>query len=141
VGYFGPEQFGNTSDNRSGIDVLVWRKLGKTSVWLQGDLGAEDPNAGWAALGAWVTRDLSSTMTLALRADYLNDRDGARTSGALGFPPNAGHDLTSLTATLNIRSWPSALIRPEVRYDHSSLLAFDGADHQFTVALSVAYLF
>jgi len=141
VGFIGPELAGNTSLKRSGIEVLVSRKLGKTSLSVQGDLGNEDPTFSWSALGIWVTQDLSRDIGLSLRGDYLNDQDGARTSGANGFAPNAGNELSSLTATLNIRSWPSALIRPEVRYDHSNLLAFDGNRSQISVALSVAYLF
>jgi hypothetical protein len=141
LAFVGPEQAGNASNNRSGGEVLVWRKFGKTSLWLQGDLGTEDPGANWTALGVWLARDLNATTNLALRADYLNDQDGARTSGVLGFPTNTGQELTTVTATLNIRAWPDALVRPEVRYDHSNLVAFDGERAQVTFALSVAYLF
>jgi hypothetical protein len=141
LGFFGPEQPGNASNNRSGGEVLVWKKLGKTALWLQGDIGTEDPGANWSAIGVWLARDVSGTVNVALRGDYLNDQDGARTSGVLGFPANAGQELISLTGTLNIRSWPDALIRPEVRYDHSNLAAFNGEQSQVTFALSIAYLF
>jgi hypothetical protein len=150
VGFLGPEQAGNGSANRSGLEELVWRKLGKGSLWVQGDLGTEEANAAladpsqdaqWWAVGAWLTLDLSATVGLAVRGDFLNDENGARTSGAFGFPTNTGHELSSLTATLNVRRWPEALVRPEVRYDHSSLPAYAGEVSQVTVALSVAYLF
>ena len=150
LGFFGPEQGGNNSASRSGAEVLVWRKLGKTAVWLQGDVGSEQANgalpdptqaAQWWAVGAWLAYDVTSTLGLAFRGDYVNDENGARTSAFVGFPTNTGHDLWSATATLNIRSWPGALVRPELRYDHSSLASFDGEQSQITLALSVAYTF
>jgi hypothetical protein len=150
LGYFGPEQAADGSAARAGAEVLAGRKLGKAALWVQGDFGTEEQNgaladptqdASWWAVGAWLTYDLSPTVGLALRGDYLNDENGARTSGALGFPANTGHDLSSVTATLNLRAWPGALVRPELRYDHSSLVSFDGEQSQLSVALSVAYLF
>jgi hypothetical protein len=142
LGFWGPEQAGSATNSRAGAEVLVWRKLGSTSVWLQADVGSEEGiDANWFAAGVWVAHDLAATLNVALRADYLNDADGARTSGALGFPTNTGHDLVSATVTLNVRAWPNALVRPEVRYDHSSLASFDGEQAQLSFALSVAYLF
>ena len=132
------------------MDGLLWRKLSKTAVWVQGDYGREQANAAlpdptqdakWWALGAWLTYDPSSTVGLALRGDYVDDQNGARTSGFLGFVANTGQQFGSATATLNIRSWPNALLRPEVRYDRSTLGAFNGKKDQVTVALAVAYLY
>ncbi len=150
VGFWGPEEAGNNTANRYGVNTVVWRKLGKAAAWLQGDYGREQANAAlpvptkdaqWWAAGAWVTYDFSSSLGLALRGDYVNDEDGARTSGLYGFLPNAGQKFGSGTATLNIRAWPSAVVRPEVRYDRSTLAAFDGKKDQVTVALAVAYLY
>jgi len=154
VGYWGPEEAGNDTANRYGVNGVIWRKLGaKVNVWLQGDYGREQANASlpvatqdaqWWAAGAWVTYDFSSTLGLAVRGDYMNDENGARTNGVLGFPAfpaNAGQKLGSGTATLNIRAWPSAVVRPEVRYDRSTLAAFDGKKDQVTLALGVAYLY
>lgn len=147
VGFLGPEQARDASASRSGVEVLAWRKFGKAALWVQGDVGTEEANgalsqdAQWWAVGAWLTYDLSATVALAIRGDVLNDENGARTSGVFGFPVNTGHDLSSLTGTLNVRTWPGALVRPEVRYDHSSLPAFAGEESQITFALSVAYLF
>ncbi|HYT05698.1 MAG TPA: outer membrane beta-barrel protein [Gemmatimonadales bacterium] len=155
VGYWGPEEAGDNSANRYGVNAVVWRKFGKTNVWLQGDYGKEQANAAlpdptrdakWWALGGWVTYDVSSSLGLALRGDYLNDENGARTSlSPLGspsaFPFNTGQKLGSGTATLNIRAWPNAVVRPEVRYDRSTLAVFDGKKDQVTLALGVAYLY
>src|SRR5881296_466574 len=151
VGYWGPEEAGNDAANRYGVNGVIWRKLGaKLNVWLQGHYGKEQANAAlpvatqdaqWWAAGAWVTYDFSSSLGLAVRGDYVNDENGARTSGVLGFPPNAGQKFGSGTATLNIRAWPSAVVRPEVRYDRSTLAAFAGKKDQVTLALGVAYLY
>jgi putative OmpL-like beta-barrel porin-2 len=150
VGYWGPEEPGNNTANRYGVDALLWRKLGKAAVWVQGDYGQEQANAvlpdptqdaTWWALGGWVTYDFNASVGLAVRGDYVNDENGARTSGAFGFIPNTGQKFGSATATLNIRSWPNAVVRPEVRYDRSSLATFQGKKDQVSVALAVAYLY
>ena len=151
VGYWGPEEAGNNTANRYGVNGVLWRKVGsKVNVWLQGDYGQEQANAAlpvptqdaqWWAAGAWVTYDFTSSVSLALRGDYVNDQNGARSSGVLGFLPNTGQKFGSGTATLNIKTWPSAVVRPELRYDWSTLAAFDGKKDQITVALAVAYLY
>src|SRR5947208_1539886 len=150
VGYWGPEEPDNNTANRYGVNAVVWRKVGKTNVWVQGDYGTEQANAAlpdptqdakWWALGGWITYDFSSTVGLALRGDYVNDENGARTNGAFGFLPNTGQKFGSGTATLNIRAWPSAVVRPEVRYDRSTLRTFAGEKDQVTFALAVAYLY
>ncbi len=151
VGYFGPEQTVDSTADRYGINVVLNRKLGtRTSIWLQGDYGKEqasaalpDPttDAKWWAVGGWLTYDFSPKLGVAVRGDYFDDRDGARTSGILGFPVNAGMKVGSGTLTLNVRAWPQILLRPEVRYDRSDLTAFDGEKGQATVSLSTAYLY
>ena len=150
VGFWGPEEAGINGANRYGIEGLLWRKLGKAAVWVQGDYGKEQANAAlpdptqdaqWWALGGWVTYDFSSSLGLALRGDYVNDQDGARTNGVFGFPANTGQKFGSGTATLNIRAWPDAVVRPELRYDRSTLAAFAGKKDQVTFALAVAYLY
>jgi hypothetical protein len=150
VGFWGPEEPNDNTANRYGVDGLFWRKLGSAQVWIQADYGQEQANAAlpdptqdakWWALGGWVTYDFSSTLGLALRGDYVNDQNGARTSGVLGFAPNTGQKFGSGTATWNIRTWPNAVVRPEVRYDRSTLATFNGKKDQITVALGVAYLY
>jgi hypothetical protein len=150
TGFWGPEEPNDNAHNRYGVDALVWRKLGNTQVWVQGDYGKEQANAAlpvptqdatWWALGGWLTYDFSATLGLALRGDYTNDQNGARTSGVLGFPVNTGQKLGSATATLNVKAWPNAMVRPEVRYDSSTLPAFAGKKSQVTMAVGVAYVY
>jgi hypothetical protein len=151
VGFFGPEQTDDATADRYGAELLAGTRLGdKTTVWVQGDYGREQANAAlpdptsdaqWWAAGLWLIRDLMPKVALALRGDYVDDRDGARTSGVLGFPANTGQQFGSATATLNVRSWEGLLLRPEVRYDSSNLTAFDGEQDQMSFALSAAYIF
>jgi hypothetical protein len=140
VGFWGPEQPNNVVANRYGVEGLLWRKVGKAAVWVQADYGREQ-NVAWSALGGWVTYDVSGTVGVALRGDYVNDKNGTRTSGVLGFPANTGQRFGSATATLNVRAWPNAIVRPEIRYDRSTLAAFNGREAQVTVAAAVTYLY
>ena len=150
IGFYGPEEAADDTSMRYGGEALIWKKFGKAAIWLQGDYGIEQANpvladptqdAKWAAFGAWLTYDVSGSAGIALRGDYVNDQNGARTNGFLGFPTNTGHKFWSATGTLNIRAWPDALVRPEVRYDHSDLAAFNGKNTQFTVAMGISYNF
>lgn len=102
--------------------------------------------AKWWGASVWAAVDASPILNVALRGDYVDDQDGVRTSGVLGFPANTGQRFGSGTLTLNIKRWASTLIRPELRYDRSNLLVFPGSDgtlhkDQFTVALGLSYLF
>src|SRR5437773_7037276 len=102
VGFWGPEEANDNTANRYGIEGLLWRKLGKAAVWIQGDYGQEQANAAlpeptqdakWWALGGWLTYDISSVLGLALRGDYVNDENGARSTVngvGVGFPANLG---------------------------------------------------
>jgi hypothetical protein len=153
VGYVGPEESvaaDPTQANRYGIDLLGNHKFGsKTNVWIQWDYGQEKANpalpdptqdAKWWAIGGWVTYDFTPKVGVALRADYVNDEQGARTSN-FHFPANLGNQFGSGTVTLNLRAWPNLLVRPELRYDHSSLTAYDGNKEQVTFAASATYQF
>jgi len=156
AGYVGNEKAAvagvTPSGSRYGLDLLVTRKVGKATINVQGDYGEEQDlpalgqTAKWWAAGLWVAADVSPFLNLALRGDYVDDQDGVRTSGVLGFPANTGQKFGSATVTLTIKRWDSVLIRPEVRYDRSNLLVFpapDGTLHkdQVTVALGASYIF
>ncbi|MEK7707981.1 MAG: porin [Verrucomicrobiota bacterium] len=167
VGYAGPEQTGNESAWRKGINLVASRKLTpKLTAWVQGDYGEEDASAqlaaatgnaalatksaSWWAGGLWLTYDFTEKVGVALRGDYLKDKDGARTSGApltAPFPANNGQDLSSFTATLNLKPYKNLQVRPELRWDHSSGGLFGshnndvGRNSQVTASVGVAYLF
>ncbi|MDB4909615.1 MAG: hypothetical protein JWO39_438 [Gemmatimonadetes bacterium] len=150
LGYIGPEEADNNSALRKGAEVLLSRKFGKSTAWLQGDYGTEDANAAlpdptkdasWWAIGGWYAVDLHPALSLGLRGDYLDDKEGARTAGAFALESPAEQQLWTGTVTLGVKSWANLLLRPEIRYDHSNLEVFDGNKDQMTVALSTTFIF
>ncbi len=142
IGYVGPERSGNDRDLRKGGEVLATTPLGPTTATVQIDAGSEDGiEASWWGAGVWWSIPVGRTGTLALRSDVMDDADGARTSGVLGYPTLDGQRLESFTATLNCRPASNLIVRPELRYDHSSRPVFDGAREQVTMALGMALMF
>jgi hypothetical protein len=149
-GFLGPEQPKNNAALRTGAEVLLSRKSGRVTTFLQGDVGREQRNsalpdssrdATWWAASSWFVIDATPTMGVALRADYLNDANAARTGSAFALSGAPQHRLASATATLNVKSFPGMLIRPEVRYDWSNQRVFATHQQQVTFGLSAAYLF
>jgi Putative beta-barrel porin-2, OmpL-like. bbp2 len=157
LGYVGNEKpavAGTTpSGERYGGELLLTQKAGPhATVVVQGDYGEEQDALGpgrkatWWGASLWATYDVSPALTVALRGDYVDDQNGFRTSGVLGYPASERNKFGGGTLTLNIKRWPSALIRPELRYDRSNLAAFEDSDgglhkEQFTFALGASYLF
>ena len=73
--------------------------------------------------GLWTDYDFTKQVGLALRTEFLSDKDGVDASGgALGFlnPPGTGQDIFSVALTLNYKPVASIKIQPEVRFDHTS---------------------
>ncbi|MDQ6630867.1 MAG: porin [Verrucomicrobiota bacterium] len=158
IAYGGPEQDNNSSAWRKGIEFVGSRKItSKLTAWVQGDYGREDKNpvlpvptkdAEWWAGGAWLSYDFCDKVGLALRGDYLNDKEGARTSGSPFTSPiaaNTGMELSSFTLTLNWKPYKGLQVRPEMRWDTDwgSVAggAFNARRNQFTAGLGIAYLF
>jgi hypothetical protein len=152
LGYFGPEQADATT-NRYGGEVLLTQKLsgGRAALSVQGDYGEEEDlvapgeNAKWWGVGLWGTYDLTPKVGLALRGDYIDDENGPRTSAVFGYPVHAGHKFGSATLTLNVKAFPGALIRPEIRYDRSNQAFYGEADDpakdQLSFGLGASYIF
>ncbi len=145
TGSLGPEQVLNNSSSRRALNVVGSRRIGSAAnAIFQLDYGHEDvagSKATWSAAGTWLTYDLASSASLALRADYVNDRNGARTSGVLGFPANTGMSVRSFTSTLNLKHWAHTLVRPELRFDSATLPVFDGSKSQVSYGVALSYVF
>jgi hypothetical protein len=152
-GYYGPEQAGNTDNKRHGGEFVgTFKPASAATIYAQFDVGGEQGiaagggDARWWGAGLWGVFDLEPKLTLALRGDYMDDRDGVRTSGVLGFPAApGGRKIGSGTVTLNVKSWPHALVRPELRVEHSTLDDFgnpgDLSATQVTIGLALSYVF
>jgi hypothetical protein len=86
---------------------------------------------------------------LALRADFVDDRDGVlgpppsfNPLAAISGPGAADGYLGSVTLTLNYKPVPSLKIQPEVRYDYTSYPGgLDGKKSQMIVGCGISYLF
>jgi hypothetical protein len=148
--YTGAEEPDNNSAMRTGFEVLASQKVGKVTLYAQGDIGQEDRNtalpdktraAKWKAAGAWLVIDATPTVGVALRADYFDDTNAFRTGAAFGLEGGEKHTLSSATATLNIKSFPNVMIRPELRFDTSNQAVFNSKKSQFTIGLGATYIF
>ena len=138
LAYTGSELPDSVRGQRTGAEILANAQLGSLTTTLQLDAGRDGAlDASWRAAGIWLQFPLDPGLSLALRGDVLDDTDGFRTSGALGFPPIAGQTLLGFAHA----DHSYALIRPELRYDHSSRKVFDGHWEQWTVAIGAALLF
>ncbi len=106
LGYAGPERAGNDGDLRTGGEILATTLLGPTTVTAQFDAGSEDGiEAKFWGAGLWWTIPVGGAGTLASRGDVLDDADGARTSGVLGYPA-----LDGSGSRVSLR--PSTITRP-----------------------------
>ncbi len=146
----GPEQDDDTAHWRRGVN-FVWEHkcTSKLTSAIQLDYGCEDearvrsasvdadgnPDdiagaAQWWGAGWWLTYDFSPKFSVTMRGEYVNDRDGARTSAAPSLAPlevNTGQELYNLTLTVNYRPLAGLRLSPEIRWDHATLAtAFNG---------------
>jgi hypothetical protein len=177
LGYGGPEQtavdLGGTPPNssgnwRDGAEAIVTQKItDKFSADLQLDYGHEENftfadgttvnNPEWYAAGVWLIYDFTDKIELAVRQDYMKDREDSRVGSSAAFPspvggPSIGEgtnpELYSTTVTLNLKPVDNFQFRPEIRWDHSDKHLYNndgglapGARDQFTIGVGVAYLF
>jgi hypothetical protein len=147
LGFGGHEDFAGAQWIRGG-SLLASRQLMEkynltiaTEIdYFNADLGATDTD--WWSVGGWLWADFTPVFGAAVRTEFLSDRDGFATSGALGFPVNTGQDIFSVAFTLNYRPLPNVKIQPEVRFDHTSLNnGFGTQDDRVVLGAGVSYLF
>lgn len=100
------------------------------------------------SVGGWAWYDFTDKIGVALRADYIDNRDGvlgpAVRPGAGISPtmPAADGHLGSVTLTLNYKPVPSIKIQPEIRYDYTSYEGgLDGKKNRFIIGCGATYMF
>ncbi len=96
--------------------------------------------------GLWTAYDFTPKVGLALRTEFLSDKDGVDMSGgALGFrnPSGTGQDITSGALTLNYKPVPRIKIQPEIRFDHTSWSGgfVPGKQNRVIFGAGASYLF
>jgi hypothetical protein len=141
----GPERANVNSDPRTTFDVVAQWKLTDLTVFtveaIHGsEKGAVTPGetASWSGVAGYARLGLSDTFAFCLRAEYLNDADGARTGTA--------QKLTEVTLTPEWKATPHLVFRADLRVDWSNTDVFvknDGAfkGNQSTVFLNALYVF
>jgi hypothetical protein len=136
----GPEQPGNTRDNRSLLDIVATIKpIKPLSIILNYDDAQEDHlsatggTAKWSGLAGIVKYDINDTYSIAVRGEYFDDKDGVRTGTT--------QKLKEVTVTPEIRLANGIILRPEYRHDSSDKESFDNGTKksQDTVALGAMY--
>lgn len=152
IGFVGEE---SPTLNLAGGSILAGHKFGsKFNTGLELDyFNFEAANGNdsvlWSA-GAWLWYDFTTKIGAALRAEYLDDGDGAGLKGITlpGRPgsailsPDADGAITSVAFTLNLRPTASIKIQPELRYDHTAYEGgFDGEEDRFVIGAGVTYSF
>ena len=155
-GMTGPEQdeqgvhaptVGSSSGNmRTLLDIVATIRPIKTlSIILNYDDGREENVPGtllpsgissdvkWNGLEGIVKYDFSDKYSLAVRAEYFDDKDGFRTG--------AVQKLKEVTVTSEIRMSGGLILRPEYRHDSSDKPSFDNKTKkdQDTLALGAMY--
>jgi len=119
----GPEQNNTNSNYRSLVDVVATIKPVKPlSLILSGDLGYEPMvpgvgNATWSGIAAIAKYDVTDIHSVAVRGEYFNDRQGARTGTA--------QELKEVTLSWEIKPVSTLILRPEYRHDWSNRNGFD----------------
>lgn len=152
IGWYESASGGGSSDI-SGISTIggyqVTEKLGTGwEVDYFNFSSAANASDLWS-VGGWIWYDFTSKIDLALRADYVDNRDGllgpaVRPGAGLPFSPDSDGDLGSVTLTLNLKPAPNIKIQPEIRYDYTSYshgLDTDGNKDRIIIGCGVSYLF
>ncbi len=147
IGFSGREGAGSV---RGGSLLAGYKATDKLGFGTELDyFDFDTPGRGGSTLtsaGLWTSYSFTEKVALAIRAEYLNDSDGAGTGGVgpggFAFAANAGQEIASVAVTLNIKPVPYIKIQPEIRYDNSSLVnAYGTTASRFLIGAGVSYLF
>lgn len=155
LSFVGFQSHENAGFSVAGASVLagyqVTKKLGLGTEF---DYFIFDPSpadeAHFWSIGGWLTYDFTDKVGIALRAEYLDDKDGfgikgislgGRGGSAITSPDGTG-DLASVALTLNYKPVPNIKIQPEIRFDHTGYKdGFDGVEDRFLIGAGASYLF
>jgi hypothetical protein len=125
-GMLGPEKSDDRKDLRGVADAILELTIGARSlVALNTDYGTEEnaaPGGGgtavWRGVALYLQHRASDTITLAVRGEVFEDRDGARTGTA--------QTLSEGTSTLEVALDSGVFVRGELRLDRSTARVFSG---------------
>lgn len=140
----GAERDTNDSDLRHVVDlVATWKITDRFSLGVNTDYGTEanavtaGENAVWKGVAAYAKLTVAEPFTLALRGEYFEDHDGART----GLP----QILKELTLTPEYHPAKNIAVRADLRMDFSTENVFDKdgtpSNRQPTVLLNAVFTY
>ncbi len=152
LGFGGQES--KTLDVKGGSVLAGYDITSQFHTGLEFDYFNFKPSVGKSAdlisIGGWAWYDFNSQFGVAVRAEYLDDKDGGGLRG-INLPgrPNSAimssdsdGDLGSLTLTFNWHPSARIKIQPELRYDYTSYSGgFDGHKSRVIAGVGVNYLF
>lgn len=141
----GPERASVNSDPRTTFDVVAqWKLTDLTVFTLEAVFGSEKgaaapgETASWSGIAGYARLGLSDTFAFCLRAEVVDDADGARTGTV--------QRLTEVTVTPEWKATPHLVFRADLRVDWSNADVFvknDGVfkGNQATVLVNGIYVF
>ena len=121
---YGPEQAGNHKNERTLIDVVgVMKPIEGLAIYANLDYGVEEGadikdghTANFWGFATTFAYDLTPRLTVALRPEWFDDQDGARTGSNQG--------IWAVTTDLKFKLTDYMYVRGEYRHDESSRRAF-----------------
>ena len=143
-GMYGPERTNVESDPRTLLDlVTIWKMADRVVLGVNADYGEEKgavlpgETATWSGVAGYLRTAVVGPLSVALRAEYFADPDGARTGVA--------QYLAEGTLTPEVRVSPRLLMRGDIRVDASNRDAFEKGNslvtRQPTISFETIYAF
>jgi hypothetical protein len=164
VDLLGPEQNNNSTHYRNVLDVVATlTPTSKLTLAANFDYGYEQDvtNAGinlqnqnvkWWGIAGYTVYDFNNMVRFALRGEYFDDPQGARTASATTVPIPGGKKYWEITPTLQVKPFAkykpfdNFIVRLEYRHDQSNTAVFQKSNGdlrkgQDTVAMEFMYYF
>jgi hypothetical protein len=146
-GITGPEMADNTRDFRTVIDlVATWQATEALKLTANADYGRESnaapdgSDAQWYGVALYGAYKINDYVTANIRGEWFRDEDGTR----LGLGATSVYEGTvgvTITPAPNSDVWKNLMIRPELRWDHSSDDIFNGGTDKDQVTAAVDVIF
>jgi len=141
---YGPGQKNNDEDARQVWELTgAWKATDKTSVGIDCLYGHERDAVGpgldgnWSGLAGYFRKGLTRRLSVSLRGELFDDRDGARTGVA--------QTLKEVTLTPEFKLMKHVILRSDLRCDFSNAEVFSkralNVDHQPTVLVNLIFVY
>jgi hypothetical protein len=141
---YGPEQKDNSQDARQVWELTgAWKATSRTTLGINYLYGHERHALGpgldgnWTGVAGYLRRNMTERLSVNLRAEFFDDRDGSRTGVA--------QRLKEVTFTPEFRVMKHVILRGDLRCDFSSADVFSkqalNIDHQWTALANLIFVY